>query len=66
MLNFYNHKISGQTRMPAANSTFAIGGVSCSASTFVVKNPPIAKRQNVSGQARQTISNKQKNKIGTI
>jgi hypothetical protein len=47
-------------RMAAANSTFAIGGVSCSAdsfvvikvwfsaSTFVVKSPPIANLQTVS------------------
>ena len=30
-----------------ANSTFAIGGVSCSASTLAVKIPPIANLQTV-------------------
>jgi hypothetical protein len=50
---------------PAPNSTFAIGGVSCSAdsfvvaeslcsaSTFVVKSPPIANLQNVTGHAKR-------------
>ena len=32
-----------------ANSKFAIGGVSCSALTLVVKIPPIANLQNVGG-----------------
>jgi hypothetical protein len=33
--------------MPAVNSTFAIGVVSCSARAFVVKIPPIANLQTV-------------------
>jgi hypothetical protein len=56
-----------QNRKSAANSTFAIGGVSCfadslevaeilcSASTLVVKIPPIANLQTVSGNGRATV-----------
>jgi hypothetical protein len=50
--------------MAAANSTFAIGGASCSSNSLVVfesfvfsintsgKNPPIANVQTVSGHAK--------------
>ena len=36
-------------RMPAGNSTFAIGGVSCSADSFVVKESFVL-RINISGE----------------
>ena len=44
---------------PAGNSPFAIGGVLCSASTIVVKSPPIANLPNVTGNPMdyRTISN---------
>ena len=53
--------LTADDRTPAGNSTFAIGGVSCSADSFVVaesfvlrinisgKNPAIANPRNVSG-----------------
>jgi len=55
-----------KTILPAANSTFAIGAISCSADTFVVKessvlltgicakNPPLATSQTVMGNFRTT------------
>ena len=44
-----------QDRKPTANSTFAIGGVSCSEDTFVLKSPPIANLQNVMRHALATV-----------
>ena len=59
-IQYRNKRFFLQTgQITTANSTFAIGGVSCSAdslvvaeisvaaSTFVVKSPPIANLQNV-------------------
>jgi hypothetical protein len=42
-------KTSRPERKPTANSTFAIGGVSCSADTFVV-NQTFVPRINFSGK----------------
>jgi hypothetical protein len=41
-------------RMPATNSTFAIGGVSCSADTFVQAESSVL-RINICGKNRQLL-----------
>jgi len=51
MLSFYNHKTSGQTRMPAANRRLAKVAVQCSADTFVV-NRSLVLRSNICGKNR--------------
>jgi len=51
MLTFYNHKTSGQTRMPAANTGLAKVAVQCSADTFVV-NQSLVLRINICGKNR--------------
>jgi hypothetical protein len=42
-----NNSNNTADKKTAYNSTFAIGGVSCSASTLVVEIPPIVNLQNV-------------------
>jgi len=44
----------GKNKITAANSTFAIGVVSCSAETFVVKIPPITNLQNFGGSFKSS------------
>jgi hypothetical protein len=57
-----NNSNNTADKKTAYNSTFAIGGVSCSASTLVVKIPPIVNLQNISGYFVTTVltSNGQK------
>jgi len=54
MLSFYNHKTSGQTRMPAANRRLAKVAAQCSADTFVV-NQSLVLRINICDENRQLL-----------
>jgi len=49
-----NNSNNTADKKTAYNSKFAIGGVSCSASTLVVKIPPIVNLQNVTTNAKKT------------
>ena len=45
-----NSRTTKNAETPAPNSKFAIVGVSCSASTFMLKNPLITNLQNVNAK----------------
>jgi hypothetical protein len=47
---YFENYYTGQTSRAAANSTFAIGGVSCSADTFVVAESSVL-RINICGKS---------------
>jgi hypothetical protein len=53
-----NNSNNTADKKTAYYSTIAIGGVSCSASTLVVKIPPIVNLQNVGSNAKATNPNK--------
>lgn len=75
MLTFYNHKTSEQTKMPAANSGFALWGLTCFVETFVqgstfvlrmnssAKNPPQRKAANRYRQFYDNRNSKEKYQI---